>query len=203
MNKSLAFFFFCFSFLVFFPFAARSPDLLTLWVPSMTKKNKVNLVYLLELETKSYCGSTNDLQRRLRQHRSEIKGGARYTRRNKKSRAQFEYVCSISGFPDRRLCNQLEYAMHHVRKWGKFRAWRRTLIPRLSPQDQVRFRRFSGIRFRILTLVYLLHQERFLPRCVHLTPNLRLTLTIGPNKSHLLPENFLELLPHNVSLVHS
>ena len=38
-------------------------------------------VYLLECSDKSlYCGITNDLDNRLKQHRGEISGGAKYTR---------------------------------------------------------------------------------------------------------------------------
>lgn len=38
------------------------------------------VVYLLRCADESlYCGVTNDLQRRLRQHRGEITGGAKYT----------------------------------------------------------------------------------------------------------------------------
>ncbi|MGM0481031.1 MAG: GIY-YIG nuclease family protein [Pseudomonadota bacterium] len=38
-------------------------------------------VYLLKCSDNSYyCGITNDLTRRLRQHNGEIKGGARYTK---------------------------------------------------------------------------------------------------------------------------
>jgi len=43
------------------------------------KKNWI--VYLLECADQSlYCGITNDLDNRLKQHRGEISGGAKYTR---------------------------------------------------------------------------------------------------------------------------
>ena len=39
------------------------------------------LIYLLECGNDSfYCGITNNLERRLKQHNGEIKGGAKYTR---------------------------------------------------------------------------------------------------------------------------
>ena len=39
------------------------------------------IIYLLECGDKSlYCGITNNLERRLKQHRGETKGGAKYTR---------------------------------------------------------------------------------------------------------------------------
>ena len=39
------------------------------------------LIYLLECGNDSfYCGITNNLERRLKQHNGEIKGGSKYTR---------------------------------------------------------------------------------------------------------------------------
>ena len=45
--------------------------------------NKTWLVYLLECTNNTlYCGVTNNIKKRLRQHNGEIVGGARYTRAN-------------------------------------------------------------------------------------------------------------------------
>ncbi|NYT26856.1 MAG: GIY-YIG nuclease family protein [Candidatus Thiodubiliella endoseptemdiera] len=45
--------------------------------------NKIWLVYLLECTNNTlYCGVTNDIKKRLRQHNGEIIGGAKYTRAN-------------------------------------------------------------------------------------------------------------------------
>jgi putative endonuclease len=45
--------------------------------------NKTWVVYLLKCANNSlYCGITNDMARRLRQHNGEIQGGAKYTRAN-------------------------------------------------------------------------------------------------------------------------
>jgi len=39
------------------------------------------LIYILECKEDSlYCGITNNLEKRLRQHKGEVKGGAKYTR---------------------------------------------------------------------------------------------------------------------------
>jgi putative endonuclease len=39
------------------------------------------LVYILKCDDKSlYCGITNDLKKRLKQHTGKLKGGAKYTR---------------------------------------------------------------------------------------------------------------------------
>ena len=48
----------------------------------MGKKNQSNwLIYILECRDGSlYCGITNNLEKRLKQHKGEIKGGAKYTR---------------------------------------------------------------------------------------------------------------------------
>ena len=48
----------------------------------MGKKNQNNwLIYILECRDDSfYCGITNNLEKRLKQHKGEIKGGAKYTR---------------------------------------------------------------------------------------------------------------------------
>lgn len=45
---------------------------------------------------RTYVGSTTDVHRRLRQHNSEIRGGARSTRGRK-----WELVCWVSGFEGR------------------------------------------------------------------------------------------------------
>ena len=38
------------------------------------------LIYILECRDGSlYCGTTNNLEKRLKQHKGEIKGGAKYT----------------------------------------------------------------------------------------------------------------------------
>ena len=39
------------------------------------------LIYILEcIDGSLYCGITNNLEKRLKQHKGEIKGGAKYTR---------------------------------------------------------------------------------------------------------------------------
>tara|TARA_Y100000590_G_scaffold142214_1_gene163120 strand:- start:2873 stop:3154 length:282 start_codon:yes stop_codon:yes gene_type:complete len=48
----------------------------------MDTKSKNNwLIYILQCSDDSlYCGITNNLEKRLKQHNGEIKGGAKYTR---------------------------------------------------------------------------------------------------------------------------
>jgi len=55
------------------------------------------LVYLLKNDNKSYIGYTNDFERRWQQHNCILKGGAKYTTRNK-GLNQWEPICIIDGF---------------------------------------------------------------------------------------------------------
>lgn len=55
-------------------------------------------VYLLSNGTRTYIGSTTDVNRRLRQHNGELRGGAKSTRN---SISPWELVCYISGFENR------------------------------------------------------------------------------------------------------
>lgn len=60
---------------------------------------------------RTYCGSTNNLQRRLRQHNGELKGGARYTTRFGKQ--CWKLLASVSGFCGRSQALSFEWAMKH------------------------------------------------------------------------------------------
>jgi len=67
-------------------------------------------VYLL-VSTKgnTYVGATVDLERRLRQHNNEIKGGARATTTKVKSGEAWTRHCYVSGFPDWSSALQFEW----------------------------------------------------------------------------------------------
>lgn len=67
-------------------------------------------VYILqEINGKrTYVGYTNNLERRLRQHNGEIKGGAKYTRGRK-----WEFMGYIEGFPDKIIALQCEWKIKH------------------------------------------------------------------------------------------
>lgn len=69
-------------------------------------------VYLLKHKDEYYCGYTNHLRRRLRQHRKEIKGGAEYTREWTKD---IQLVCYVRGFPSRRDGLIYEHEVQHGR----------------------------------------------------------------------------------------
>lgn len=57
----------------------------------------------------TYNGSTNDLTRRLRQHNSEISGGAIATKRGQ----PHEYICVISGFSTHKIALSCEWWIRH------------------------------------------------------------------------------------------
>jgi predicted GIY-YIG superfamily endonuclease len=62
-------------------------------------------LYLLyhPIANRTYIGITTNIQRRLRQHRGEIVGGARFTARTQKKfpEGQWELICFLSGFENR------------------------------------------------------------------------------------------------------
>ena len=66
------------------------------------------LCYIIRSDNRTYVGVTNNLQRRLRQHNGEIKGGAKATR----GRA-WTLVCTVHGFPTVTAVLQFEWRMHH------------------------------------------------------------------------------------------
>ena len=70
----------------------------------------MSFVYLL-VSTKgaTYVGATVDLNRRLRQHNKEIKGGAHATGAKVAKGETWERACHVSGFPDWQSTLQFEW----------------------------------------------------------------------------------------------
>ena len=67
--------------------------------------------YIIYNGNATYAGVSPDPIRRLRQHNSEIKGGAKYTT----SRGSgWQHICVISGFKDKIQAMQFEWAVKHV-----------------------------------------------------------------------------------------
>jgi predicted GIY-YIG superfamily endonuclease len=87
-----------------------------------SKKNAF-YVYLLECSDHStYVGATVDLYHRLRQHRGEIKGGARVTTMKIKQGYTWERILYITGFPDWKAALQFEWAFKfYSRKYPKYK----------------------------------------------------------------------------------
>lgn len=61
-----------------------------------------------------YCGITTNLERRLKQHNGEIKGGAKYTR----SRRPCRFAC-IKKAMNRSIASKLEYQFKQLRRKDK------------------------------------------------------------------------------------
>lgn len=66
-------------------------------------------VYLLSNKKSTYVGATVDLERRLRQHNKEIKGGAVYTGSKVTNDDKWSRVCHVKGFPDWQAALQFEW----------------------------------------------------------------------------------------------
>ena len=73
-------------------------------------------VYLLTTSTfsNSYVGATVDLDKRLRQHNKEIKGGAHATSIKVQQGETWERVCYVSGFPDWSAALQFEWRWKQI-----------------------------------------------------------------------------------------
>ena len=73
------------------------------------QQNNKYYVYIIHSDfERTYCGVTDDLERRLKQHNGIIKGGAKATRGR-----SWEYFFIIEGFRDRIEALQFEWKMHH------------------------------------------------------------------------------------------
>lgn len=74
------------------------------------EENKPSFVYLLQSsDNVTYVGATINLERRLRQHNKEIKGGAHATGVRVSNGQIWKRVCYISGFPDWQATLQFEW----------------------------------------------------------------------------------------------
>ncbi len=72
-------------------------------------ENKKTYVYIIHSDLeRTYCGVTDDLERRIEQHNGIISGGAKATRGR-----EWEYFVIIEGFKDRKEALQFEWKMHH------------------------------------------------------------------------------------------
>jgi structure-specific endonuclease subunit SLX1 len=67
-------------------------------------------VYLLESTSgATYVGATIDVERRLRQHNKEIKGGAHATSMKVDKGETWTRICYVEGFPDWQAALQFEW----------------------------------------------------------------------------------------------
>jgi len=96
--------------------------------------NKQCFVYLLESSIKgaTYVGATIDLNRRLRQHNKEIKGGANYTGSKVSNGETWRRVCYVSGFPDWRTALQFEWRWKQLSRKIDKRLFKKPLEKRME-----------------------------------------------------------------------
>lgn len=96
--------------------------------------------YVLENGQRTYTGQTNNFARRLRQHRGELAGGARYTRRVRREHAsQWKCMFRVCGFTELRTVLKFEYAMKHHKTRVSGPAGRVQQLERLLALDPPRF----------------------------------------------------------------
>jgi len=70
----------------------------------------MSFVYLLHsTDNATYVGATVDLEKRLRQHNKEIKGGAHATSIKVEKGEIWERACYVEGFPDWQAALQFEW----------------------------------------------------------------------------------------------
>lgn len=67
--------------------------------------------YIIENKGYTYVGVSNNVDKRLRAHNGEIKGGAKYTTGKGPG---WKHACVISGFPTKIESMQFEWALKHV-----------------------------------------------------------------------------------------
>lgn len=76
---------------------------------------KEHVCYIIGSKKLTYCGYSNDMRRRLRQHNGLIKGGAKYTSRA----GPWRILALVRGFRSQKEGLQFEYAVKHAKKCGK------------------------------------------------------------------------------------
>jgi structure-specific endonuclease subunit SLX1 len=75
----------------------------------------MSFVYLLlSSDNATYVGATIDLDRRLRQHNKEIKGGAHATSAKVNKGETWIRACHVEGFPDWQAALQFEWRWKHL-----------------------------------------------------------------------------------------
>jgi len=88
----------------------------------------MSFVYLLlSSDNATYVGATIDLERRLRQHNKEIKGGAFATSAKVNKGETWIRACHVEGFPDWQAALQFEWRWKHLS---------RQLSPKLKPVER-------------------------------------------------------------------
>ena len=130
----------------------------------------------------TYNGSTNNPKRRLRQHNSEISGGAVYT---KKAPAGWEIYFLMTGFPDHQNTLSCEWRIKHT-----------------SGRPGKRPNQHCGMIGRIIGLSEVLKLDRWTKQCTIDNKDMNLTLYLAKDMMQYvntsnLPDNIqvLEGIP--------
>lgn len=77
-------------------------------------KNESYVYLLLSSDNATYVGATVDLDRRLRQHNKEIKGGAHATGAKVEKGEQWIRAAHVKGFPDWQAALQFEWRWKQI-----------------------------------------------------------------------------------------
>lgn len=87
---------------------------------NIINENEFYKVYVLYhiYSNKTYVGSTNNLNRRIRQHNGILKGGAKYTTNSiiNNLEPEWKYLYYIKGFPDHQNALQAEWKLKNLQK---------------------------------------------------------------------------------------
>ena len=106
-------------------------------------------VYLLVTNRSraTYVGATVDLERRLRQHNSELVGGAKMTTRRVRTGEKWSVVCYVKNFPTWRSALQFEWKWKHLSRGNsipsRLRALSALLVSPRSTSRAVPFREWA------------------------------------------------------------
>ena len=117
--------------------------------------------YIIENKGYTYIGVSNDVDKRLRAHNGELKGGAKYTTGKGPG---WKHVCIVHGFPTKIESMQFEWAWKHVKP-----------------------RNAGGVINRIKKLIILLNKERWTKNAPLAST---MPLTIGWNNISKRPSEF-------------
>jgi len=82
--------------------------------PSNQEEKQFFVYLLVSSDGGTYVGATVDLNRRLRQHNKEIKGGAHATSTKVKKGEIWERACHVRNFPDWQAALQFEWKWKQV-----------------------------------------------------------------------------------------
>ena len=80
------------------------------YILNMGESDKQWIFYLIQNGNATYAGVSPDPVRRLRQHNSEISGGAKYTTSQS---SNWSHMCLVRGFQTKQQSMQFEWAVKH------------------------------------------------------------------------------------------